>query len=87
MPFGLYVAGCPFQRMMDMILGDLPYFFVYVDDILIASPNAESHLLHVCSVLDQLRLHSLSLTQRSVCLLLPRLSVLGYMSPAQAAYL
>ena len=51
-PFGLRNAGCTFQRMMDMILGDIPCCFVYIDDILIASPDAESHLLHVREVLD-----------------------------------
>ena len=35
MPFGLRNAGNTFQRLMDQILGDLPYSFVYVDDILV----------------------------------------------------
>ena len=61
MPFGLRNAGCTFQRMMDQILGDIPHCFVYVDDLLIASPGAESHLHHVCQVFDCLRLHGLSI--------------------------
>ena len=36
MPFGLRNAGNTFQRLMDQILGDLPYCFVYVDDILVS---------------------------------------------------
>ncbi|CAM1307084.1 Uncharacterised protein r2_g1705 [Pycnogonum litorale] len=35
--FGLRNAGATFQRMMDEILGDLPYCAYYVDDILIYS--------------------------------------------------
>ena len=65
MPFGLRNAGCTFQRMMDQILGDIPHCFVYIDDILIASPDAESHLRHVCQGLDHLRLHGLSINPDS----------------------
>ena len=46
---------------MDQILGDIPHCFVYVDDLLIASPDATSHLNHVRQVLDRLRLHGLSI--------------------------
>ena len=55
-PFGLRNADCTFQRMKDQILGDIPHCFVYVDDMLIASPDLESHLCHVRQVLGQLRL-------------------------------
>ena len=34
LPFGLRKAGNMFQRMMDQILGNLPYCFVYINDIL-----------------------------------------------------
>ena len=51
MPFGLRNAGCTFQHLMDQILGDLPHCFVYVDDILISSPDIMSHLQHFCQVL------------------------------------
>ena len=53
-PFGLRNAGCTFQRWMDQILGDLPYCFVYIDDILIASPDPESHREHVRTVCERL---------------------------------
>ena len=36
-PFGLKNAGQDFQRMMDAILGDLPFCYVYLDDILVFS--------------------------------------------------
>ena len=39
LPFGLRNAGNTFQRMMDSILGDLPYCFTYVDDILVFSSS------------------------------------------------
>ena len=37
--FGLRNSGARFQRMMDQILGHLPFCRVYIDDILIASEN------------------------------------------------
>lgn len=53
-PFGLRNAGQTFQRMMDSILRDLPFAFVYIDDVLIASKNSQEHrehLQHVCKLL------------------------------------
>ena len=44
LPFGLRNTGNTFQRMMDQILGNLPYCFVYIDDILVFSPNLSSHV-------------------------------------------
>ena len=46
MPFGLRNAGNTFQCLMDQIFGDLPYCFVYVDDILVFSKDLTSHVLH-----------------------------------------
>lgn len=61
LPFGLRNAGQTFQRMMDEILGDIPYAFVYVDDILVFSPNLQSHVKHLHSILELLREHGLTL--------------------------
>ena len=46
-PFGLRNAGQTFQRMMDSILRDLPFAFVYIDDVLKASKTHEEHREHV----------------------------------------
>ena len=50
MPFGLRNAGNTFQCLMDQVLGDLPFCFVYVDDILIFSKNLSSHVDHLREV-------------------------------------
>ena len=55
MPFGLKNAGQTFQRMMDDILGDLDYCFIYMDDLLIASPDEATHVLHLREVLSRLQ--------------------------------
>ena len=47
LPFGLGNTFNTFQRMMDQILGNLPYCFVYIDDILVFSPNLSSHVQHL----------------------------------------
>ena len=47
LPFGLWNTGNTFQCMMDQILGNLPYCFVYINDILVFSPNLTSHVQHL----------------------------------------
>ena len=47
LPFGLRNAGNTFQRMMDQILGNLPFCFAYIDDILVFSLNLTSHVQHL----------------------------------------
>ena len=44
MPFGLRNAGNTFQHMMNLVLGELPFCFVYLDDILIFSKDLSSHV-------------------------------------------
>ena len=53
--FGLRNAGATFQRLMDCILGDLPFCACYVDDILVFSKSEEEHLHHVRTVLKRLQ--------------------------------
>lgn len=47
MPFGLRNAAQTFQRMMDSVLGDLSFVYVYLDDILVASQTREDHVKHL----------------------------------------
>lgn len=53
--FGLGNARATFQHLMDTILGDLPFYVCYVDDILIFSRSQEEHLRHVLAVLKRLQ--------------------------------
>ena len=59
MPFGLKNAGQTFQRMMDEILSDLDYLFVYMDDVLVASRSMEEHLEHFRELFRRLTAHDL----------------------------
>ena len=45
--------------MMNQILGDLPFCFVYVDDILTFSPDKDTHVQNLCQVFELLHLHGL----------------------------
>ena len=61
LPFGLRNTGQTFQRLMDQVLGDLPFCFVYVDNILIFSPDISSHVDHLCEVFELCHLHGLTI--------------------------
>ena len=46
MPFGLCNAGQTFQRLMDHVCAGLNLTFVYLDDVLIVSPDPATHIRH-----------------------------------------
>ncbi len=43
MPFGLRNAAQTFQRFIDQVLRGLTFTFAYLDDILVASKDADEH--------------------------------------------
>ena len=55
MPFGLKNAAQAFQRLMDMVCRGLDSVFVYLDDILIASPNEAQHHKDLQDLFDRLK--------------------------------
>ncbi|XP_078812643.1 uncharacterized protein lrrc75a isoform X3 [Oryzias latipes] len=56
MPFGLTNAPAVFQHLVNDVLRDFlnRFVFVYLDDILIYSPNHDLHIHHVRQVLERL---------------------------------
>lgn len=65
MPFGLNEATVSFQRVMDKALkGVQDCAVTYLDDILIYSLSWESHLLHLCRVLQVLHHTGLTVNLR-----------------------
>ena len=54
MPFGLKNAAQTFQRLMDVIGHDLPFAFIYLDDILVASHSQEEHQQHLVQLFNKL---------------------------------
>ena len=59
MPFGLKGAAQTFQRLMDSVLRDMPFLFVYLDDILVASASREEHMTHLQQLFERLGEHGL----------------------------
>ncbi len=53
--FGLRNAGSTFQRLMDWVLSGLAFAFVYLDDIIIASPSVEQYQQDVEEVFRRLQ--------------------------------
>ena len=60
-PFGLSQAPAYFQRLVHEVLRGITFAFGYLDDILIFSPNNETHLKHLKEVFQRLREANLKL--------------------------
>ena len=54
-PFGLSQAPAYFQRLVHEVLRGITFAFGYLDDILILSPDNETHLQHLREVFQRLR--------------------------------
>jgi transposase InsO family protein len=78
MPFGLKNAGMSFQRLMDRIMAGLPFVFVYIDDILVASPDFSTHLSHLRVVLERLQTAGLVLNVEKCVFAKPEVNFLGH---------
>ena len=55
-----------FQRTMETLLRDLPYIFVYIDDILVTGIDERNHMKNLELVLQRLELAGLTL-EKSKC--------------------
>ena len=60
-PFGLSQASAYFQRLMNQVIKGLPFAFVYLDDVLIHSPDVKTHLKHIRILFQRLRKADLKL--------------------------
>ena len=78
MPFGLKNAAQAFQRLMDGVLRDVPYTFVYLDDILIASKTHDDHRHHLRHVLELLSENGLVVNRAKCTLGVPEIDFLGH---------
>ncbi len=64
--------------MMDNILAGLPFYFVYQDDILVASSSHQQHLEHVEAMLVKLKEHGLVLNQEKCVLRVDQVDYLSH---------
>ena len=78
MPFGLKNSAQAFQRLMDSIFGSLPFVFVYLDDLLIASRSRAEHGQHLREVFELLRENGLFINKSKCLLGVSSLDFLGH---------
>lgn len=83
MPFGLKNAAQAFQRLMDGILRDIPFTFVYVDDILVASRSHKEHLEHLQQLFQLLSDNGLVINKGKCVFGVSELDFLGHRVTAQ----
>lgn len=61
MPFGVKNAPATFQRLMQLVLGDVPNCSVYLDDVVVYSEDWGSHMSSLKAVCQRLTKASLTL--------------------------
>lgn len=85
MPFGLSNAPAVFQNLNNEILRNMlnEFVFVYLDDILIFSPDEESHVSHVHQVLSRLLENQLYVKAEKYEFHVSTVSFLGFVSEGQ----
>lgn len=80
MPFGLSNSPATWQRFIDLVIAhDLePFVFVYLDDIVIVTPDFETHLKIIEEVFSRLRNAGLTVSRDKCQFCKPELKYLGY---------
>jgi hypothetical protein len=78
MPFGLKNAAQTFQRLMDKLFRHLPFKFVYLDDILIASRDLAKHMRHLRQVFKILQDAGLQINPAKCTFSVSSLTFLGH---------
>ena len=77
-PFGLAQAPAYFQRLVNEVLSGLTFAFSYLDDILIYSPDMETHLEHLRMFFMRLREAYLKLKEVKCNFLKKHIQYLGH---------
>ena len=78
MSFGLKNTAQSFQSLMDCLLANIPYTFVYLDDILIGIPEVASHMVTLRQVFGVLDSNSLAINFGKCGFLKEQISFLGH---------
>ena len=77
-PFGLAQAPTYFQRLVNEVLSGLTFAFGYLDDILVYSPDMETHLKHLRILFERLRSADLKLKEVKCNFLKKHIQYLGH---------
>jgi hypothetical protein len=76
--FGLRNAGSTFHWLMDQFLAGLAFSFVYLDDIIIASPSMQQHQRDVEEVFRRLQAAWLVINFKKCTFAVPEVDFLGH---------
>ena len=60
-PFGLSTSAQVFQRLIDTVIRDLPFVYLYVDDLLVFSKSEEEHFKHLTILFERLNEYGLTI--------------------------
>ena len=82
-PFGLAQALAYFQRLVNEVLSGLTFAFGYLDDILVFSPDMESHLEHLRLLFKRLRSADLKLKEVKCNSLKKHIQYLGHIASGE----
>ena len=77
-PFGLVQSPAYFQRLVNEVLSGLTFAFGYLDNILVFSPDMETHLKHLWSLFVKLREADLKLKEVKCNFLKKHIQYLGH---------
>ena len=77
-PFGLAQAPAYFQRLINEVLAPFDFAFGYLDDILIYSPDVETHLKHLELIFQRLHEVDLKLKMEKCSFLKKHIQYLGH---------
>ncbi|GKD04533.1 retrotransposon-related protein, partial [Tanacetum coccineum] len=85
MPFGLTNAPSTFQAFMNIVFKMYlrRFVLVFFDDILVCSPDLESHVQHLKLVLQEIRSHTLFAKQSKCMSGTKRMEYLGHVIPSE----
>ena len=67
LPFGLRNSAQCFQRHINHITSDFDFVFVYLDNVLVFSPNEETHLLRLRKLFEHFSEYSLTIINLQIC--------------------
>ncbi len=81
MPFGLKNAPATYQRVMETVLTGLSYAKCYIDDILVYSPDMETHLEYLDIVFTRIHDVNMKIKAKKRSFVLEEVKYLGHFHP------
>lgn len=86
MPFGVANGPSHFQFVMRNILGDCPFVFIFVDDILVFSKTLEEHVQHLETVFQRLSSYNIKSSLSKCQFLKDEIKYLGHTIKSNGTY-